>query len=569
MAGASGKLSTCTGRLTNCRSQKKCWQRRGAVDHPADMQIDLDALPESSAVLQSMVREVVTATRQRDAEVTELTAEIEKLQALIQKLLRHRFGRRSEQLSPDQLQLAIEDIEQQLAESKAAEDEAAKSEEQRRRRREARPQRNLGALPAHLPRDEVVIDVEDKSCPCCNGTMHQIGEARTEMLDIVPAQLRVKVIRRPRYACRACEEAVVQAPAPERPIDGGMATEALVAHVLISKFLDFLPLYRQSQMLARQGIDIDRSTLGDWVGRACWWLRPVYDLLVSTVLSSTKLFADDTTLPVLDPGRGKTKTGRLWCYAVDDRPWKGPTHPAVAYIYGEDRKATHPCAHLANFRGVLQVDGYSGFGSLVTSRQDGSIQLAFCWAHTRRPFYEFYVSTKSPLAAEVLARIGKLYEIEAEIRGSPAEQRRAVRQQRSRPIVEALHAWFQEQLPRLSGASPLAAAIRYALRHWSGLVMFLDDGRLEMDTNVVERGMKGVAVARKNALFAGSDGAAEHWAIALTLISTAKLNGVEPLAWLTDVLERLVSGGTKAHELEQLLPWNWRPPGATDMAKAA
>ena len=533
------------------------------------MQIDLDALPEDSAVLQSMVREVVTATRQRDAEVTELTAEVEKLQALIHKLLRHRFGRRSEQLSPDQLQLAIEDIEQQLAESKAAEDAAAKSEEQRRRRREARPQRNLGALPAHLPRDEVVIDVEDKSCPCCNGTMHQIGETRTEMLDIVPAQLRVKVIRRPRYACRACEEAVVQAPAPERPIDGGMATEALVAHVLISKFLDFLPLYRQSQMLARQGIDIDRSTLGDWVGRACWWFRPVYDLLVSTVLSSTKLFADDTTLPVLDPGRGRTKTGRLWCYAVDDRPWKGPKPPAVAYIYGEDRKATHPCAHLANFRGVLQVDGYSGFGSLVTSRQDGSIQLAFCWAHTRRPFYEFYVSTKSPLAAEVLARIGKLYEIEAEIRGSPAEQRRAVRQQRSRPIVEALHTWFQEQLPRLSGASPLAAAIRYALRHWSGLVLFLDDGRLEMDTNVVERGMKGVAVARKNALFAGSDRAAEHWAIALTLINTAKLNGVEPLAWLTDVLERLVSGGTKAHELEQLLPWNWRPPGATDMAKAA
>ena len=562
MAGTGGKSQTCAGRLTNCRSQKKCWQRRGGVVHHAGMQIDPAALPEDSAVLQSMVRDTLA---ERDA----LMTEVEKLQALIHKLLRHRFGRRSEQLSPDQLQLAIEDIEQQLAESKAAEDAAAQSEEQQRRRRAARPQRNLGALPAHLPRDEVVIDVGDKSCPCCNGTMHQIGETRTEMLDIVPAQLRVKVIRRPRYACRACEEAVVQAPAPERPIDGGMATEALVAHVLISKFLDFLPLYRQSQMLARQGIDIDRSTLGDWVGRACWWFRPVYDLLVSTVLSSTKLFADDTTLPVLDPGRGRTKTGRLWCYAVDDRPWKGPKPPAVAYIYGEDRKATHPCAHLANFRGVLQVDGYSGFGSLVTSRQDGSIQLAFCWAHTRRPFYEFYVSTKSPLAAEVLARIGKLYEIEAEIRGSPAEQRRAVRQQRSRPIVEALHTWFQEQLPRLSGASPLAAAIRYALRHWSGLVLFLDDGRLEMDTNVVERGMKGVAVARKNALFAGSDRAAEHWAIALTLINTAKLNGVEPLAWLTDVLERLVSGGTKAHELEQLLPWNWRPPGATDMAKAA
>ena len=424
-------------------------------------------------------------------------------------------------------------------------------------------------MPAHLPRDEVLIDVADKTCPCRNGALHLIGETRTEMPDIAPAQLRVKVIRRPRYGCRACSDAVVQAPAPERPIDGGMATEALVAHVLISKFLDSLPLYRQSQMLARQGIAIDRPTLGDWVGRACWWLRPVYDLLVSTVLSAPKVFADDTTLPVLDPGRGKTKTGRLWCYAVDDRPWKGPTHPAAAYVYSEDRKATHPTAHLVNFRGVLQVDGYSGFASLVTSRQDGSIQLAFCWAHARRPFYEFFVSTRSPLAGEALARIAKLYEIEAEIRGSPADHRHAVRQERSRPVVEALHTWFQEQLPRLSGASPLAAAMRYALRHWSGLVMFLDDGRIELDTNTVERGIRPVTLTRKNALFAGSDGGAEHWAIAMTLITTAKLNGVEPLAWLTDVLQRLVSGRTKGHEIEQVLPWNWCPPGGVPMAEAA
>jgi hypothetical protein len=222
-----------------------------------------------------------------------------------------------------------------------------------------------------------------------------------------------------------------------------------------------------------------------------------------------------------------------------------------------------------NFRGVLQVDGYSGFANLVTNRRDGSIQLAFCWAHTRRPFYEFFVSTKSPLAAEALARIGKLYEIEAEIRGHPAEHRRAVRQERSRPIVEALHAWLQEQLPRLSGSSPLAKAMRYAVRHWSGLVLFLDDGRIEMDTNVVERAIRPVALTRKNALFAGSNGGAEHWAIAMTLIATAKLNGVEPLAWLTDVLERLVSGRTKQHEIEQLLPWNWRPPGAAPLAEAA
>jgi transposase len=533
------------------------------------MQIDLTTLPDDAGVLQSMIHDVVAVTLQRDAQVTELTAEIEKLQAVIHKLLRHRFGRRSEQLSPDQLNLAIEDLEQEAAERAAAKDAAEQSEVQRQRRRAAHPRRNLGALPAHLPRDEVVIDVDSKQCPCCGGTLHLIGETRAEMLDRVPAQLRVKVIRRPRYGCRACAEAVVQAPAPERPIDGGMATEALLAQIVISKFCDSLPLYRQAEMLKREGITIDRSTLSDWVGRTCWWLRPLYELVTSTVMAAPKLFADDTTLPVLDPGRGRTKTGRLWCYAVDDRPWQGPQHPAAAYIYSADRKAMHPAAHLAKFRGVLQVDGYSGFASLVTDRGDGSIRLAFCWAHTRRPFYEFHASTKSPIAAEALARIGKLYKIEADIRGQTAEQRCAIRHRRSRPIVEELHAWLQEQLPRLSGSSPLAPAMRYALRHWSGLVLFLDDGRIELDTNVVERGIRPVAVTRKNALFAGSDAGAEHWAIAMTLITTAKLNGVEPLAWLTDVLQRLVSGRTRQHQIAQLLPWNWRPPDAVAVAQAA
>jgi transposase len=532
------------------------------------MQIDLTALPDDSTVLHSMIRDAVAATLQRDAQVTELTAENDKLRALIQKLLRHRFGRRSEQLSPDQLQLAMEEIAQEIAEHEADEDAAAASEETRRQRRAARPQRNLGALPAHLPRHEVVIDIDSKVCPCCNGTLHQIGETRTEMLDIVPAQLQVNVIRRPRYACRTCEECVVQMPAPERPIDGGMPSEALLAHILVSKFCDYLPLYRQSQMLERQGVSIDRSTLGAWVGQTCWWLRPLYDLTVSTVLSSAVLFADDTTLPVLDPGQGKTKTGRLWCYAVDPRTWKGPGHPATVYIYSENRKGEHPAEHLAAFSGKLQVDGYTGFSALV-KRADGTIELVFCWAHCRRRFYEFYAATKSPLAAEALAQIAKLYAIEAEIRGHPAEHRRAVRQERSRPIVEALHAWLKTTLPRVSSSSPLADAIGYMMRHWSGLVLFLDDGRLEMDTNVVERGMKGVAVARKNALFSGSDAAAEYWAIALTLINCAKLNGLDPLAYLTDVLKRLVSGSTKSHELEPLLPWNWRPPGAVDATPLA
>ena len=358
------------------------------------------------------------------------------------------------------------------------------------------------------------------------------------------------------------------AAAPDRPVDGGMPTEALVAHVVVSKFADSLPLYRQAQMLERQGIKLDRSTLANWVGRACWWLTPLYELMLGTVLASAKVFADDTTLPVLDPGRGRTKTGRLWCYAVDDRAWCGPGHPIAAYIYSDDRKNARPAGHLAEFRGVLQVDGYNGFKKLAGDRADASVTLAFCWAHMRRYFYDFYVSTKSPLAAEVLARVHQLYAIEAEIRGHAAAHRQQVRQARSRPIVEALHIWLHDQEGRVSGASDLGKAIRYAIRHWPGLIVFLDDGRVEMDTNVVERAIRPNTLTRKNALFAGSDCGAQHWALAMTLIQTAKLNCVDPMAWLTDVLERVVSGRTKAHELATLLPWNWATVSASHTTAA-
>jgi hypothetical protein len=283
------------------------------------------------------------------------------------------------------------------------------------------------------------------------------------------------------------------------------------------------------------------------------------------VLASDKVFADETTLPVLEPGRGKTRTGRLWCYAVDDRAWAGSTHPAAAYVYSEDRRGEHPMAHLAAFRGTLQVDGYAGFVSLVEARKDASIRLAFCWAHARRPFYEFYTATQSPLAADVLARIAQLYEIEAAIRGQPPDLRRAVRQLRSRPLIEGLHLWLQDHVPRVPGWSDLAKAMRYTLRHWEGLILFLNDGRLEMDTNVVERAIRPVAITRKNSLFAGSDAGARRWAVANTLIQSCKLNGVEPLAYLTDVLQRIVSGRIKSHELYALLPWNWRQP-STDPA---
>src|SRR4051812_23425848 len=395
-----------------------------------------------------------TAMAERDAVRAErdaAQAEIEKLRLLIRQLQRGRFGRRSERLDPDQLQLGLEDLEQAVAAAEAAQEEVTARSGTPRPPRARR--RNLGALPAHLPRVEVLVDVEDKGCPCCGGALHVIGEDTSEMLDLVPAVLRGRVIRRPRYACRACEGAVVQAPAPERPVTGGMATEALLAHVLVAKFCDHLPLYRQAAIFARQGVELDRSTLCDWVGRACWWLEPLWRLLRRHVMSSTRIFADDTRLPVLDPGRGRTRTGRLWGYAIDDRPWGGETPPAVVFLYAEDRKGEHPADHLAGFRGTLQVDGYGGFKSLLAGRPPDEIKLAFCWAHCRRGFYEIHQSTGSPLAAEALRRIGELYKVEAEIRGRPAEERRTVRQERSRPIVDALHAWLTVQLARVSGKS--------------------------------------------------------------------------------------------------------------------
>jgi transposase len=504
-------------------------------------------LPDDPATLQLILRAAL--------------AEIERLQLMIAGLQRNRFGRRSEQLDDAALQQGVEDLEQSVAEQVAGLEAATSPTADPDRRRATPAKRNRGTLPAHLPRVEVVVDIDDKACPCCGCGLHRIGEDSAEMLDYVPAQLRVRVIRRPRYGCRACEGAVVQAPAPDRPIDGGMATEALLAQVLIGKYSDHLPLYRQSQIFARQGVTLDRSTLCNRVGRACWWLAPLHELMLSTVLASPKVSADDTTLPVLDPGRGRTKTGRLWCYAVDNRPWQGPGHPAAAYVYSEDRKADHPATHLLGFSGLLQVDGYAGFGRLVAA--DGATKRAFCWAHTRRKFYDIHVATQSPLAEEALRRIAALYAIEADIRGQTADERQHARQLRSSPLVAAMHGWLTEQLGRVSGRSALAQAIRYALNHWAGLSLFLDDGRVELDTNTVERAMRPVALGRKNALFAGADSGGRHWAIVATLIQTAKLNDVDPLAWLTDVLERIVSGRTKRNQLQSLLPWIWKNAGPT------
>src|SRR3954453_16703237 len=378
------------------------------------MSLALDDAGRGSDPLLSRLRELTDVVAQQNATIAALRierdtvrseheaaqAEIEKLRLLIRQLQRDRFGRRSEKLDPDQLQLGLEDLEQAAAAAEASQEAAARSSGAPRPPRSRR--RNLGALPAHLPRVEVLVDVEDKACPCCGGAMHVIGEDTSEMLDVVPAVLRGRVIRRPRYGCRACEQAVVQAPAPERPVTGGMATEALLAQVLVAKYADHLPLYRQSGIFAREGIELARAPLCDWVGRAFWWLEPLWRLLRRHVMNSTKIFADDTPLPVLDPGRGRTKTGRLWGYAVDDRPWGGSTPPAVVYLYAEDRRGERPAAHLADFRGILQVDGYGGFKSLLESRPPGEIRLAFCWKHCRRRFYYLHRVTGSPLAEEAL-----------------------------------------------------------------------------------------------------------------------------------------------------------------------
>ena len=512
-------------------------------------------LPNDPALLRAMLvaaRGGIVQQRALIADLegagTDAQAEIERLTAIITAFQRHRFGARSEHLHPDQLALALEELEAAVARVRTGTDAAGDKAPAPRKR-----DNNRGRLPAHLERIEQIVDVESKTCTCCGGTLHVIGEDVAERLDVVPTTVRVLVTRRPRYGCRACEAAPVQAPAPARIVEGGMPTEALIAHVLVAKYADHLPLYRQAQIYARQGVTLDRSTLADWVGRAAWWLTPLRDHLLADLKRSPRLFADETTAPVLDPGRGRTKTGQLWAYARDDRPWGGSDPPAVAYVYAPDRKGERPAEHLRGFAGVLQVDGYAGYRALGRSNQ---IQLAFCWAHVRRGFYE--IAASRPAAAEALVRIAQLYAIEQEIRGPAPDERRAARQERSAPMVASLHRFLETSLTRASGKGKLAEAIRYALNRWDGLCRFLDDGRVEIDSNTVERSIRPLALNRKNALFAGSDQGGDHWAVIASLIETCKLNLIDPQAWLFATLTRVVAGHP-ASALDQLMPWTNAP----------
>ena len=465
---------------------------------PADIKLscvnlDLSALPVDIDALHQLVRGLAAQVADDDAQLVAAHAEVERLRLIIRRLQRREFGRRSESLDDDQLALGLEDLETDLSRTEAAQPSSLT---------DAGPEPRRRALPEHLPREHVTIDIEELVCPCCGGALHAIGETVSEMLDFVPARLRVLRIRRPKYGCRACGS-IRQAPAPERSIARGMASPGLLAHVLVNKYCDHTPLYRQSQIFARHGVEIGRSTLANWVGGACWWLEPLQARLAAHVFASGKVFADDTPIPVLDPGRGRTKTGRLWVYTRDDRPWGGPDPPAALYFYSPDRKAERPAFHLDGFRGVLQVDGYVGFERLAAS---GDIVLAACWAHARRKFYDIHAATGSPIAAEALSRIAALYAVEKSIRGRPAAERQATRHAHSRPLVAAMKTWFEAQLARLPRRGALAEAIRYALSRWPALCRFLDDGRIDLDNNPVERAIRPVALGRKNHLFAGSDG---------------------------------------------------------------
>jgi len=524
-----------------------------------------EPLPDDIDALRALVRSALVERDAARAERDHAVEQIDRLRHILKQLQRAQFGRRSEQLDPDQLQLALEEIEQAVAQAEAEIEKRTAA-----RMRAAKPRSGeRQSLPAHLPRVEVVITPEDTACPCCKGPMHVIGEESAERLDVIPAQYRVLVTRRPKYACRACSNGIVQAPAPERLIKGGLPTEAMVAHVLASKYAWHLPLYRQAQMLKSQGIVVERMTLASWVGYAAAELAPVVARLREILLGSVKLAVDETPVPVLDPGRGRTKIGYFWSMARDDRPWGNDDPPAVAYTYAPGRGAEHAIKLLAGYSGIVQCDGYAAYKQLADGRRSsGPATLAFCWAHWRRRFYEIAKAGPAPIAQEALTRIAALYALEKTIRGHSAAERLTARQAQSKPLVDALRVWLEGELARVSGKSVIAAAIRYGLKHWDGLVRFLADGRIEMDTNAVERAIRPVALTRKNALLAGCDQGAANWAAVASLIETYKLNGVDPQAYIEDVLTKLVNLWP-ASRIDDLMPWAWaRPQNSTERIAA-
>jgi transposase len=487
--------------------------------------------------------------------------EIEHLRLVIEKLRRMLFGVKSEKLTGEleQLELRLEELETNEAAEEAAQDAAATTQPAGRPRRHPRRK----PLPEDLPREVVTHLPEHDCCPDCGGTLRQFGEDVSEQLERIPATFKVIRHVRPKFACNHCER-VVEAPAPSRPIERGLAGPALLAHVLMSKYGHHLPLYRQSEIYAREGVDLDRSTLAGWVGATSELLAPLVAALREHVMAAQKLHADDTPVPVLAPGNGKTKTGRLWTYVRDGRPAGDETPPAVWFVYSEDRKGERPRQHLKNFTGALQADAYAGFHHLYG---EGRIYEVACWAHARRKFHEIHAIHASPTTTEALARIAALYAIEEQIRGKPAEIRREVRQSRARPLIDELHQWMEKALRQLSPKSETAGAIRYSLSRWRALTRYIDDGQLEIDNNSAERALRVVALGRKNYLFAGSDAGGERAAAIYSLIGSAKLNGLDPEFYLRTVLSQVADH--PVNRIADLLPWNLTASLQTHTSQAA
>jgi transposase len=518
-----------------------------------------DSLPTDLASAHALIiaqREALLAA-QAHAAAAESEAKyrallIEKLKFTIAKLRHERFGQSSERGALlDQLELQLADLEEDAAEAETAAQVAAerarvevKSFERRKPAR--RP------LPDHLPRERIVYPAP-AACPCCGGMLRKLGEDVTETLELIPRQWKVIAHVREKFSCRSCE-AITQPPAPSHPIARGRAGPSLLAHILFSKYGLHLPLNRQSEVYAREGIDLDVSTLADWVGASAATLMPLAEVIRAHVFAAERIHADDTTVPVL--AKGKTRTGRLWTYVRDDRPFGGRDPPAAVFFYSPDRGAKHPEQHLTSYAGLMQADAYAGFTRFYRAgRKPGPIVEAACWAHARRKFFDLARLAKAPIAIAAVERIDALFAVEREINGLTPQERLRVRNERSRPLVVALETWLREQRARVSGQSKIAQAIAYSLSRWAALARFLDDGRLCMSNNAAERELRPIAVGRKNWTFAGSDEGGRRAAAIYTLIQTAKLNDVDPQAWLADILARLPDH--QAKRIDELLPWNW------------
>lgn len=497
-------------------------------------------LPSDVETLQALLIESRTQNASLRATVVHHEALIDKLRLQLARLRRMQFGRSSEKLSQEieQLELLIEELESSAP--PAATPSVTDSEREKPKRQ---------PLPDHLPRETEVHETAC-ACPACGGELDLIGEDVSEVLEYVPSHFKVIRHVRPKRACRSCQT-MMQAPAPARPIARGMAGPGLLAHVLVSKYADGLPLYRQSEIYARDGIELDRSTMADWVGGCLPLLQPLVERIGQEVMSAAKLHADDTPIRVLSPGAGKTKTGRMWVYVRDDRPWASATPPAVLFRYTPDRQGKHPREHLKGFKGVLQADGYAGFHHLYDGK---TIYEAACMAHVRRKFFDFHEATQSPIAAEALQRIRTLYDIEDEIRGKPTDLRLQVRHSRAGPLLDDFKTWLQHTERTLSKKSELAKAIRYALTRWPALTRYIGDGTIEIDNSAAERALRTVAMTRKNFLFLGSDAGGERAAVVYSLIGSARLNGLDPEAYLRHVIKCLTEPSHTG--LDDLLPWN-------------